>query len=60
VSDLCYLVHLLLAHVSLKINICSIIIFPFVLYGHETWRLNLSEEPESRLRVSEKNVLRVI
>ena len=42
---------------NLKINICRIIILPFVLYGRETWPLTLREE--RRLRVFDKRVLRI-
>jgi len=41
---------------NLKIKIYRTIIFPFVLYGCETWSLTLREE--HRLRVSENRVLR--
>ena len=43
---------------NLKINIHSTIIFPFFLYGCETWLLILREE--RRLRVFENRVLRRI
>jgi hypothetical protein len=43
---------------NLKIKIYKSIIFPFVLYGCETWSLTWREE--HRLRVFEKRVLRRI
>ena len=43
---------------SKKIKICSIIIFPVVMYGCETLSLTLREE--RRLKVSENRVLRRI
>jgi hypothetical protein len=43
---------------NLKIRICTTIILPLVLYGCETWFLNL--RGELRLRVFENKVLRRI
>jgi hypothetical protein len=43
---------------NLKIKIYETVIFPFVLYGCETWSLTLREE--HRLRVFENRVLRRI
>jgi hypothetical protein len=41
-----------------KIKVYSTLMFPFVLYGCETWSFTLREE--RRLRVFEKRVLRRI
>ena len=41
---------------NIKVKIYRNIIFPFVLYGCETWSLTLREE--CRLRVFENRVLR--
>jgi hypothetical protein len=43
---------------NLKIKIYETVILPVVLYGCETWSLNLREE--HRLRVFENRVLREI
>jgi hypothetical protein len=43
---------------KLKIKIYKTVILPVVLYGCETWSLNLREE--HRLRVHENTVLRRI
>jgi hypothetical protein len=43
---------------NLKIKIYNTVILPVVLYGYETWSLNLGEE--HRLRVFENKVLRKI
>jgi hypothetical protein len=43
---------------SIKTNIYRNVVFPFVLYGFETWSLTLREE--HRLRVFENRVLRMV
>jgi hypothetical protein len=43
---------------NLKIKIYKTVIFPVVMYGYETWSLNVTEE--HRLRVFEKRVSRRI
>jgi hypothetical protein len=43
---------------KLKIRICKTIILPVVLYGCETWSLNLRED--HGLRVFENRVLKVL
>jgi hypothetical protein len=43
---------------SIKFRICSIIIWPVVLHGCETWSVTLREE--HRLRLFENRVLRRI
>ena len=48
----------MLPSTNTKTNICRTIIFPFVLYGCETWSLTMREKHS--LRVFENGVLRKI